>query len=183
MAAPVQITFRDIPHSDAVTTHIEKRAAKLETFEENIVRCHVVVEAPHRHPEHNKFVFHVRIDAHVPGKELVVSRTSSTPSDDVYALLDEAFGDVERLLSERQVRDVHYGKTHNKSPHGVVSKVFPERGYGFLEAEEDGHEIYFHEHSVLGARFAKVKVGARVRYAEELGDKGPQASTVELLRA
>ena len=182
MAAPVQITFRDIPHSDAVTAHVEKRAAKLETFEENIIRCHVVIEAPHRH-QGNSYIFRVRIDAHVPGKELVVSRTAAVASDDVYSLLDEAFGDAERLLSERQARDVHYGKTHSKSPHGVVSKVFPERGYGFLEADEDGHEVYFHEHSVLGSRFPKVTVGTRVRYAEEDGDKGPQASTVELLRA
>ncbi len=182
MAAPVQITFRDIPHSDAVTAHVERRAAKLATFEENIIRCHVVVEMPHRHHTHGHR-YHVRIDAHLPGKELVVSRTSPNGGEDLSALLDDAFSDAERLLSEQQPRDVHYGKTHTKSPHGVVSKVFPERGYGFLESEEDGHEIYFHQNSVLGARFAKVAVGSRVRYAEERGDKGPQASTVELLHA
>ncbi len=179
MAAPVQITFRDIPHSDAVTAHVEKRAAKLETFEANIIHCHVVVEMPHRHQTHGHR-YHVRIDAQLPGRQLLVSRTSPHGAEDLNALLDEAFSDAERLLSEHHPRD-HHGKTHLKPPHGVVSKVFHDRGYGFLEAEEDGHEIYFHQNSVLGARFPKVAVGSRVRYAEEAGDNGPQASTVELL--
>ena len=179
MAAPVQITFRDIPHSDAVTAHVEKRAAKLETFALNIIHCHVVVEMPHRHHTHGER-YHVRIDAHLPGKEVVVSRTSPHGAEDLNALLDEAFTDAERLLAEHHATD--HGKAHSKSPRGVVSKVFHDRGYGFLEAE-DGHEVYFHQNSVLGERFPKVAVGSRVRFAEEEGDKGPQASTVELLRA
>ena len=32
MAVPVQVTFRDMPPSDALTAHVEKRAAKLENF-------------------------------------------------------------------------------------------------------------------------------------------------------
>ena len=54
MAVPVQVTFRDMPPSDAVTAHVEKRAAKLETFHDRIVKCHVMLEAPHRHHKHGK---------------------------------------------------------------------------------------------------------------------------------
>ena len=61
----------------------------------------------------------------------------------------------------------------------VITKLFQDRGYGFLESE-DGREIYFHKNSVLDGRFEKLQIGAKVRYAEEDGDKGPQASTVHV---
>ena len=71
MQLPLQVTFRDIPHSDAVQRHVEKRAAKLDTFFDRIMSCRVVVEAPHRSRQHGK-KYNVRIDVTVPGTELVV---------------------------------------------------------------------------------------------------------------
>jgi ribosomal subunit interface protein len=178
MAVPVQVTFRDFPPSDAVTAHVERRAAKLETFTDRISKCHVVVEAPHRHHKHGKR-YHVRIDMHVPGRELVVSKTPEDTKEDLHAAVDEAFGDAERVLEEHMRLLKREVKTALKSPHGVVTKLFQDRGYGFLEAE-DGREIYFHKNSVLDGKFDKLQVGVKVRYAEEDGDKGPQASTVHV---
>jgi len=179
MQSPVQVTFRDIPPSPALTAHVEKRAAKLDTFYDGIVKCHVVVEAPHRHSKQGKR-YHVRIDLHVPGRELVISNTPDDAKEDVNAAIDDAFGDAERALEELSRLQEVDGKTHLKPPHGVVAKLFPDRGYGFIESE-DGQEIYFHQNSVLGARFDKLVIGTRVRFAEEDGDKGPQASTVHIV--
>jgi ribosomal subunit interface protein len=180
MQSPVQITFRDFPPSAAVSAHVERRAAKLDTFFDRIVKCHVVVESPHRHHKQGQR-FHVRIELHVPGKELVVSKTPDQAKEDAHAAIDEAFGDAERILEEFAREHTFDMKAHVKPPHGVVTKLFPDRGYGFIEADGDGHEIYFHQNSVLGVRFDKLSVGARVRFAEEDGDKGPQASTVHFV--
>jgi cold shock CspA family protein len=49
--------------------------------------------------------------------------------------------------------------------------------YGFLTSD-DGREIYFHKNSVLGRAFPPLHVGTAVRFVEEAGEKGPQASTV-----
>ena len=46
---------------------------------------------------------------------------------------------------------------------------------------DDGREIYFHRNSVLNGGFARLKPGTAVAFAEEDGEKGPQASTVRLL--
>lgn len=180
MAAPVQVTFRDIPHSDAVATHVQKRAAKLETFFDRLMKCHVVVEAPHRHHKHGKR-YHVRIDMHVPGRELVVSRNPEDDREDLHATVDGAFGDAERIL-EDYAQGLKLGQrvNHQKAPHGRVTKLFSDRGYGFLESE-DGIELYFHKNSVLNGKFDRLAVGTEVRYAEELGEKGPQASTVDIV--
>jgi ribosomal subunit interface protein len=176
MQSPVQITFRDISPSDAITAHVERRAAKLDTFYDRIIKCHVVVEAPHRHSKQGKR-YHVRIDLHVPGRELVVSKNPDDAKEDLNAAIDDAFADAERVLESFGAVQKGDTKLHLKAPHGVVAKLFPDRGYGFIEAE-DGREVYFHQNSVLGTRFEKLSVGARVRFAEEDGDNGPQASTV-----
>jgi len=42
-------------------------------------------------------------------------------------------------------------------------------------------EIYFHKNSVLGRAFPRLKVGTTVRFAEEQGERGPQASTVHVV--
>lgn len=178
MAESVQVTFRDIPRSEAVVFRVEKRAAKLRSYFKDITHCHVVLEMPHRSQTHGQR-FHVRIDFHVPGRELIASRNAQDDKEDLHATVDGAFDDAERMLAEyvrRQDDEVHSRPGH---PKGVVTKLFEDRGYGFLQAE-DGHEVYFHENSVHG-RFAKLAVGTRVRYAEEEGDKGPQARTVEIL--
>ena len=41
--------------------------------------------------------------------------------------------------------------------------------------------MYFHRNSVLGPGFDDVKLGARVRFAEEQGAQGPQASSVTIV--
>jgi len=64
-------------------------------------------------------------------------------------------------------------------PRGIVSTLFPERGYGFLTTT-DGKEFYFHKNSVLGDKFKNLRIGTKVRFVEELGEKGPQASTVKV---
>lgn len=45
----------------------------------------------------------------------------------------------------------------------------------------DGREIYFHKNSVLSGAFPRLKIGTTVRFAEERGEKGPQATSVRIL--
>ena len=60
-----------------------------------------------------------------------------------------------------------------------MSQYYPLGGYGFIEAP-DGHEIYFDQRSVLDGAFDRLDVGTEVRFSEEAGEKGPQATTVTL---
>ena len=41
--------------------------------------------------------------------------------------------------------------------------------------------IYFHRNSALDNAFDKLEVGSEVRFVEEMGERGPQASTVTLV--
>ncbi len=99
MDQPVQISFRDMESSPTITSYVERRASKLERLFDRLVDCHVVVEEPHRHSRQGK-KFHVRINMHVPGKELVVSKNIEDAKEDLHAAIDDAFGDAERVLEE-----------------------------------------------------------------------------------
>jgi ribosomal subunit interface protein len=180
MAAAVQITFRDMTTSEAVQSHVERRAEKLETFFHRMVSCHVVVTEPHRHKRQGK-KFHVEIEMNVPGRQLVISRNPENVQENLHAAIDIAFDDAERVLEDYARQLKPYAKSHQKPLQGVVQKIFHERGYGFIAAD-DNEEVYFHRNSILGEKFDRVTVGSKVRFALEDGDKGPQASSVHVVR-
>jgi cold shock CspA family protein len=71
-------------------------------------------------------------------------------------------------------------KSHEGQAIGTVVRFDPAGNFGFLRSG-DGQEIYFHRDSVLDGKFAKLTVGTRVMFVDEIGEKGPQASTVKLL--
>lgn len=185
MKLPLQITFRDIESSTAISDHVRRHAEKLDTFCDRIMSCRVALEAPDRHTHKNATQIRVRVDVKVPHKELVSVHMPSpddTSADDLYLAIDAAFAKMIRELEDyNRIRHLAV-KRHDGSPRGRVTKLFPERGYGFLENDE-GVEIYFHENSVLKNKFRSLAVGSEVRFAEEEGEKGPQASTVEVTGA
>lgn len=73
MLLPVQVTFRDVPHSAGLEEYVGKQAAKLERFYKRISSCRVLVERPQRAASSK--LFHIRIDLGVPDGELVVKHT------------------------------------------------------------------------------------------------------------
>jgi ribosomal subunit interface protein len=179
MQTQLQITFRGMSSTESIESYVRSRADKLERFSDRITGCHVVIEIPHRHKLHGNH-HRVRIDLVVPGEEIVVSRDPAERkvAEDLYASIDAAFDDAKRRLEEHVRVQRHDVKPReNPSRHGRVTKLYTYEGYGFLE-RRDGEEIYFHKNSVLHGGFAKLEIGARVRFVEEEGEKGPQASTV-----
>jgi cold shock CspA family protein len=119
----------------------------------------------------------VRIDLTVPGSELVIKRQ---PNEDIYVVIRDAFDAAYKKLEDYERKLRGEVKTHQSPSHAMVTKLFPKSGYGFLEAPE-GYEVYFHKNSVLNSAFSKLKIGTKVRYVEEPGEKGPQASTVAIV--
>lgn len=100
MQMPLSVTFRDMDPSANIEAYVTTKAGKLERFLEHITRCRVVVEAPHRHQAKGNR-YHVRIDLSVPGDELVVNRNGENPAhEDVYACIDHAFDDAQRVLQD-----------------------------------------------------------------------------------
>src|SRR5262245_45488165 len=204
MKIPLQITFRNMAPSLAIEDNIRERAAKLDSFYDRIMSCRVIAEAPHGH-HHKGKSYQVRIDLTVPGGELVINRAPKRlavaklrggtepdkdlserhePSkhaahEDVYVAVRDAFNAAGRKLQDYGKRQSGAVKKHESVAAARVAKIFPDERYGFLEST-DGREIYFHRNSVLPPGFDRLDVGTQVYFAEEMGEKGPQASTVRL---
>jgi cold shock CspA family protein len=180
MGLPPQITLRGMGPSVALERAIARKLAWLQRFYPRITGCHVTVEAPHRHRRKGR-LYHVSIDLTVPGEALVVARNPSLHAahEDALVAVADAFNAVRRELMDYARRQRGQVKARVGPQIGRVTRLA--RDHGFLEGE-DGQEVYFHRHAVLQG-FDRLVVGTRVRYAEEKGDKGPQASTVSVLRS
>jgi cold shock CspA family protein len=198
MLLPVQVTFRNIEEHSGLEEYVQKEAAKLERFFNRITSCRVIVERPQKAASSK--IFHVRIDLGLPNEELVVkhvpslhgtledlqTQKSRREARSVLAhktpkrAIREAFEEMARQLRDYAGRQNRVVKTRQHTEEGVVKEILPERGFGYLETD-DGREIYFNHASVLDSHFPELRIGSKVKFAEESGEKGPQASTVKLV--
>jgi len=174
MRIPLQVTFRNMPHSAAIDAKVHEKAEKLDRFYDRITSCRVVVEESQRR-QHKGKIYSVNIDLTVPGKELAISRQEN---EDPYVAIRDAFNAAVRLLEEHGRMKHGEVKTHQEPSRGRIVKVFPESDYGFIKTGDD-REIYFHVNSLLhGMNIKELKFGTEVLFVEEQGTEGPQAARV-----
>jgi cold shock CspA family protein len=97
------------------------------------------------------------------------------------ALIRRTFDSARRQLEKETEKQRGEEKTSAQlQTQAVVEKIFRDEGYGFLRSL-DGQQVYFHQNSVLHDHWNTMTAGAIVRYVPELGEKGLQASTVEMV--
>lgn len=181
MQVPLEITFHNLGRSDAIEAEARERALELERFVPEIISCRVTIEAPHRHQRKGK-LYRVLVNVRVPGAEIVAGRDPGKDHshEDVYVAMRDAFDAARRQLEDR-IRIVRGKvKTREGPPHGTIEVKHADRGFGRITTA-DGRLIYFHRNSVVNANFDDLDVGDEVRFNEEDGDDGPQASSVHLV--
>jgi cold shock CspA family protein/ribosome-associated translation inhibitor RaiA len=178
MQTPVQIDFQGMKPVESMREKIEQHVSGLEERFGRITACRVVLRAPGQH--HRTGSYEVNVHLALPnGKQVDIDRTPQADErfTDIDFAINDAFKRARRRLQDEARQLQGQVKTHDHEPSGTVTKLNDD--FGFLEAS-DGHEVYFHRNSVLNDAFSRLKIGTRVTYAEELGAKGPQASTVKL---
>ena len=182
MEMPLQITFRGMDRSAAVEQAVRERAERLDKFSDEIMSCRVVVEAPHHH-HHKGNLYHVSIEVHLHGhKTIAITRDPKQHQahQDIYVAVRDAFDAAQRRIEDHARRRRGKVKHHDVPAHGAIAELFPQDDYGTI-ATQDDRLVYFHRNSVVGADFDDLEVAAEVRFVEEPGEKGPQASTVKLI--
>lgn len=182
MLQPLQITWRDVPQSDAIESAIREKAEKLDQFYDGIIVCKVLVEASHRkHHKGNLYRIHVVVE--VPDREIVATRdpAENHAHEDIYVSIRDAFDAARRQLQDYSAKRRGQTKQHESHHTARVAFLKPEEDYGFLETP-DGREIYFHRNSLANANFDRLQQGDEVFYVEEAGQEGPQARRVTVGR-
>lgn len=177
----VQVVFRNMDPSEAVEAKVREKAEKLQTFYSPIMGCRVAIEARHHH-HHQGNLYQVRVDVTVPGHELVADRQ---PQDnhaytDVYVVIRDAFDAMRRQLEDLKRHLEGKVKAHVPVGHGRLVEIAADRQSGRIETT-DGRSLYMHRNSLVEGDFDQVSPGAEVRFDEEQGEEGPQASTVHLI--
>ena len=128
---PTEIYFLDAPGSEAIQEKIRERADRLSRFSDDITKCQVWVEAPHRH--HRKGpLFGIRVRLTVPREEIVIE--SQPAEDDVHVSIRNAFDAARRRLEDHRRRRRSDVKAHPRAA-GDASRrrripARPERGSG-----------------------------------------------------
>jgi ribosome-associated translation inhibitor RaiA len=102
----VEVTFRNMQTSGWLEKDVRARAAKLETYCQDIVSCHVAIGKPHRHQQ-NGNRFDVHIDIAVPGDEIAVSHSPHFRKQiddgmrkDIRGAVRDAFAAAKRQLQD-----------------------------------------------------------------------------------
>jgi cold shock CspA family protein/ribosome-associated translation inhibitor RaiA len=183
MKVPLEICFRGVAKTDEIESLIREKVAKLEEVCDYLSSCSIALETPQEHQKAGN-PFRVRISMRVPpGHELVVKRKSSRGDmhDELPKVVRDAFQAARRQLQELTERQRDEVKAHpEQEAAAVVVRLFRDQGYGFLKTV-DGRELYFHRNSVLHNDFDRLEIGTGISLSEEPGERGPQASSVQIV--
>jgi cold shock CspA family protein/ribosome-associated translation inhibitor RaiA len=182
MQTPMEIDFQGMAGTAGIQDAIANRVAELEDRYGRMTACRVVLKGPGAHHQTGG-LYEVNIRLALPnGREVNVARTpvADERHSDLTFALDDAFKRARRRLQDQARRLQGQVKQHENAPIGTVLRLDPAGEFGFL-LTSDGREIYFHRNSVLKGGFDRLTVGTRVSFTEEMGEKGPQASTVKVL--
>ncbi len=180
MQIPLELAFNDLPRDEAVVAMINQKVDKIEKICDYIISCRIIMDRP----QGNGNPYRVTLLIRVPPENEVVVRRESARGDTLDALpvlVRDVFDVAQRQLKELVERQRGRVKRHPEQQlTAVVSKLFAEGGYGFIRTIH-GRDVYFHKNSVLHDGFDRLRLGTGVRFEEEPGEKGPQATTVEIV--
>jgi ribosomal subunit interface protein len=168
----IEIEGRHTAVQPALHDWITERLEELNTPHDDILRARVVVD---KATHHIQGADEARINLALAGKTLNASKIGETLDDAVNAVLDA----IARELHDHRTQLHGVVKEPGPRPRGRIVRLFPERGYGFIETDAR-REVYFHAHAVHGIPFEQLAVGMVVDLDLEAGNQGPQASRVTL---
>jgi cold shock protein len=61
---------------------------------------------------------------------------------------------------------------------GTVKWFNDQKGYGFIQPDEGGKDLFVHHSGIVGTGYKSLTEGAKVTYEARQGEKGPEATDV-----
>jgi len=182
MQAPVEIDIQGFEETAQIRREVTEHVNRLVQRFGRVTACRVALRAPSVHHRQGG-LYEVGIRLALPdGREVNIRRTAQSDERhaDLAFALNDAFRRARRQLQHHVQALQGRVKHHESASAATVVRLDPSGEFGFLETA-DGREIYFHHNAVLNGGFSGLTIGARVTFAEEEGEKGPQATTVKPL--
>jgi cold shock protein len=73
-----------------------------------------------------------------------------------------------------------FGKEDVSMPNGTVKWFNSSKGYGFIEQEDGGPDVFVHHSGINSTGFRSLKEGDKVAFDIQQGPKGPSAVNVTI---
>jgi cold shock CspA family protein/ribosome-associated translation inhibitor RaiA len=170
----LHVESRNVAMTPRWKSEIERRMAELNEGHEDILHGRVTL-TKNKHHKKIKNVAEALVLVTLPGRHTFTARKEDKTFEEA---IRAAFAAVEIEL--RKYREKRATKEVRVPPvplRGVICKLFPKEGYGFI-LQEGGGEVYFHKNALHGLKFEELGDGLEVAFNVEPGEKGPQATTV-----
>lgn len=170
----LQIESRNVEMIPEWRTEIEDHMTQLEADYENLIHGRVTL-TKNLHHRHAPNVAEALVVVSLPGRHTITARKQEKTFEEA---IRTAFSAMRIELRKYRERWASTEIRVTAPPlRGVISKLFPQEGYGFI-LQEGGGEVYFHRNAVHGQEFEALEDGAEVSFNVEEGEQGPQATTV-----
>jgi len=171
----LKIESRNVAMTPRWKTEIEERMADLQLGHNDLIHGRVTL-IKNRHHKKAAKVAEARLVVTLPGRHTVTaSKEDKTFEEAIRAAFAAAEIELRKHREKRASKEIRVPPIPFR---GVVCKLFPREGYGFI-LQEGGGEVYFHRNAVQGLTFGKLEDGTEVTFNLEEGEKGPQATVVK----
>ncbi|MDF1764587.1 MAG: HPF/RaiA family ribosome-associated protein [Oleibacter sp.] len=99
----LEISFRDMEHSDAIEHQIREKADRLTDLFDNITGIRAVVAIPHNHSQKGK-IAHISLEVGIPGELIAITHDhhDKHEHENLYVALRDAFEKAQRKISKIQ---------------------------------------------------------------------------------
>ena len=172
----LEVESRNIAMTPRWKTEIEERMAALQHGHDDIIHGRVTL-TKNRHHKKQANVAEALVLVTIPTRHTLTSRKKEkTFEEAIRAAFDAVAIELRKYREKRADTVVRIEPLPQLR--GVVSKVFPQQGYGFI-LNDGGGEVYFHKNAVKGIPFNDMEDGQDVIFENEPGEKGPQATIVQ----
>lgn len=170
----IRIDSRNVAMTPRWKTEIEERLADLQRGHDDITHGRVTL-TKNRHHKKARLVAEAVVVVTLPGRHTMTARKEDkTFEEAIRAAFDAVAIELKKFRDKRANKEVRVSQPPLR---GVITKLFPKEGYGFI-LPEGGGEVYFHRHAVHGMTFEELEDGTEVAFNAEQGEKGLQATTV-----
>ena len=166
---------RNVEMTPRWKAEIEERMAALDAGHYDLIHGRATL-TKNRHHKKDARVAEALVVVTLPGRHTITARKEEKTLEEA---IGAAFVAVETELRKyREKRSTTEVRTGSIPPmRGVVCKLFPQEGYGFI-LPEGGGEVYFHKNALQKLRFEDLTDGTEVAFDVEPGEKGLQATVV-----
>jgi CspA family cold shock protein len=83
----------------------------------------------------------------------------------------------------RAAAAVHELEEGGEMATGTVRWFNDSKGYGFIQPDGGGRDLFVHHSEIIGTGFRTLPDGAKVSFEARQGQKGPEATSVSVLES